>query len=151
MTEIIRLNQTACDEDELEKNGIEFAVYDYYCEGYEGYGNCLMYKEGKWYTCDMGHCSCYGPFDDLNLDKPYDSVEEAISVLDDEDWSKSFDKSIETIKALGIKWKTGSMGDSWYLIRKIEEIGKKLRSLDGRYINMMFESIERRLQDLEEE
>ena len=98
MTKIKRLNETAYDENILEEVGIEWAIYDYECSGYEGTGNALMYKEGKWYTHDLGHCSCYGPFEELNLHEPYHTLDEAIELLNRSDWSKSYVESIEIIR-----------------------------------------------------
>jgi len=94
---VIRLNETAYDEDDLIKFGIQFAIYHYDCDGYEGYGQCLAYKDKKWYTHDMGHCSCYGPFDSFSLRKPYDKLKRAIRELHFGDWSNHFDLTIEKI------------------------------------------------------
>jgi len=54
-------------------------VYYWYAEaGYEGMGNLIGILNGKWYMHNMGHCSCYGPLEELDIsDKnAYDSLEE---------------------------------------------------------------------------
>lgn len=92
---IIVLNDTAYDEDKLEEFGIQFAIYYYENEGYEGLGTCLAYKDTKWYTCDLGHCSCYGPFEEFNLTIPFDTLKKAIRNLHRDDWSRYFDITIQ--------------------------------------------------------
>ena len=94
---VIRLNDTAYDEDDLINFNIQFAIYHYTNEGYEGMGQCLAYKDKKWYTHDLGHCSCYGPFDRFNLSKPYDKLKRAIRDLHFNDWSNYYDLTIEKI------------------------------------------------------
>lgn len=101
---IIRLNETAYDEGVLEDNNIEFAVYDYTNEGYEGYGNCLASKGNSWYTHNLGHCSCYGPFEEFDLKQPFNSLEEAIATLHNDDYSKSFDGAIKRMYEEAVKW-----------------------------------------------
>lgn len=130
MTKIIRLNDTAYDEDILENLGVDFAVYDYTAESYEGYGRCLLCKKEKWYIHDMGHCSCCGPFEELVLLSPYDTILEATDALRDGDWSKSFDKSIETMKQMAFKWKFADLSDYWYLNERINNIEKRLKDLE---------------------
>jgi len=92
--QIIRLADEAYDEDILEDFGVTFVIYYYENEGYEGLGKCLAYKEGKWYTNDLGHCSCYGPFDNFP-ENTFDNIEDAIVDLHDMDWSKYFIHIIE--------------------------------------------------------
>ena len=87
------LNDEDC-HDLIESLGIEFVVYYYTSEMYEGYGNALLYKEGKWFTHDMGHCSCFDAFDEFELDNPFDILKEAIDDLHEADYSKSFNEEI---------------------------------------------------------
>lgn len=47
--------------------GVERAWYWYAQGSYEGSGQILMLKDGLYYLHDMGHCSCYGPVEDLEL------------------------------------------------------------------------------------
>lgn len=91
---IVKVLNEDAGHDYLDIMDIEFMVYDYTAEMYEGYGNALFYKEGKWFTHNMGHCSCYDPFEELNLEEPFDTLEEAMVDLYDKDWSKSFNKEI---------------------------------------------------------
>ena len=68
MTKIIHLKE----EDEyiqkdIEKLAPELAVYSYESGSYEGSGFVVFKKENKWFYDDLGHCSCYGPTE--NLDK----------------------------------------------------------------------------------
>ena len=92
---VIVLNDTAYDEGNLQECGVQFAIYYYEAEQYEGLGTCLAYKDGKWYTHNLSHCSCYGPFDEFNLTKPYDKLKDAIRSLHKDDWSRYFDIRIE--------------------------------------------------------
>jgi hypothetical protein len=42
----------------------EWLVYDYGIGDYCGNGTAVaLSKDGKLYMADLGHCSCYGPFD----------------------------------------------------------------------------------------
>ena len=52
----------------------------------------------------MGHCSCYGPFDSFNLNKPFDTIEQAMGDLYGKDWSKSFDEEIEKIREIALRF-----------------------------------------------
>jgi hypothetical protein len=58
---------TTFDIERLESLGVEKAWYWYSQGSYEGSGQLLMLKDGLYYTHDMGHCSCYGPTDNLEL------------------------------------------------------------------------------------
>lgn len=53
---------------------VEKCVYWYVSGSYEGNGEALMYREGSWHYKHLGHCSCYGPFDDLDFSKPIQSL-----------------------------------------------------------------------------
>jgi len=95
VTTIIVLNEEAYGAEELET---DFLIYNHTCESYEGYGMALAQKNGKWYVHDMGHCSCYGPFDEFCFDKPYSTLEETIKTLHAEDWAGYAGKTIEQMK-----------------------------------------------------
>lgn len=44
----------------------EWIVYDYEECHYDGHGEAVaLGKDGKLYFHDMGHCSCFGPFDEF--------------------------------------------------------------------------------------
>jgi len=94
---LIILNETAYDEDVLEQAGIQFAIYYYEIDGYEGSGICLAFKDNLWYTYDISHCSCNSPFDDFNLEEPFDKLKDAIRDFHSNDWSRYFDFTIDAI------------------------------------------------------
>jgi hypothetical protein len=52
-------------EDELEAIKADVIIYDYHTEPYEGHGNMLIFKNGLWFHQNLGHCSCFGPLDDV--------------------------------------------------------------------------------------
>jgi len=55
------------DLDKLKSiPGITIIVYDYHTEPYEGNGEMLLKKNSKWYRVNLGHCSCYGPLDNVD-------------------------------------------------------------------------------------
>lgn len=56
---------------------IEAVYYWYGSGGYEGAGQALLLKDGKWAVHDMGHCSCYGPTDHFSAptEQWYDSLD----------------------------------------------------------------------------
>jgi len=41
-------------------------AYEYHEGIYDGSGNAIYRIAGKWYHHNMGHCSCYGPFEEVN-------------------------------------------------------------------------------------
>lgn len=43
---------------------VAFYWYTYGC--YEGSGQLLFLKDGEWHLHNCGHCSCYGPTDDID-------------------------------------------------------------------------------------
>lgn len=106
---IIRLNETCYDEGVLGDLGIQFAIYHYTDDGYSGHGVCLSYKDTKWYIKDLGHCSCYGPFDSFNLKKPYDTLKRAIRGLGKDDWSNYFNVTIEQMYQEVRKYQEGTL------------------------------------------
>ena len=56
------------DDYDLEKIpvGIEEVWYWYMTGNYCGAGQMILLgKDGKYYIHDMGHCSCYGPTDEI--------------------------------------------------------------------------------------
>lgn len=61
---------------ELKALGISEAWYWYGYYGYEGVGQMLILKDGKYYLHDMGHCSCYGPIENISFTDPFSSLEE---------------------------------------------------------------------------
>lgn len=70
---------------ELKKKGVEVVFYWYSTGNDEGAGQVLFLRRGKWYLHDAGHCSCYGPLDQLyDCGEGYSSLGEIESVLSQE-------------------------------------------------------------------
>ena len=73
-------NDAPLDESELkqiEAMGVEEFRYYYGQGSYEGNGQAVFMKGGLWYQADLGHCSCYGPVDriDVEVSKGFESIE----------------------------------------------------------------------------
>lgn len=96
------------DEWDLEKvKALEpDAVFYWYVTGsYEGSGALIAVKDGKWYTKDLGHCSCYGPLDDFATDiSEYTkgSLDELLESGSD-DWKKEYAPLVELARSHGYK------------------------------------------------
>lgn len=68
---------------------VEELIYWYKDQGYAGFG-CLIYRDNNdnWHIQNMGHCSCFGPVEDLKsvpmtkkqvlklLEKEYDYIDD---------------------------------------------------------------------------
>jgi hypothetical protein len=70
MTDSGYFDNEALQSYELEKvedAGVDVIVYCYGNGGYEGAGEALLRKNGRWFYESLGHCSCYGPLDSLEL------------------------------------------------------------------------------------
>lgn len=57
------------------------AWYWYVSDDYDGQGDILLKKEDQWEANNLGHCSCYGPTDDLT--EPRGDLEHEIA-----DWNE---------------------------------------------------------------
>lgn len=53
------------DYDRLQKDGVTILVYWYAAGSYEGAGHALFQIGNLWTHHDLGHCSCYGPLENL--------------------------------------------------------------------------------------
>ncbi len=64
---IIALNEeiSQYEIDHLPK-AIDVFIYSYAYGCYEGSGNALFRMQGLWYLHSMGHCSCYGPMENID-------------------------------------------------------------------------------------
>lgn len=51
-------NEFQVDPKDQLGNVIIFASYDF--EGYEGYANVILIKDGKFHHVEGSHCSCFG-------------------------------------------------------------------------------------------
>lgn len=73
--------------EEISSINPEVAFYWYTTGCYEGSGQLLFLKDGEWHLHDCGHCSCYGPTDEIDtawpLSKTLDGIREKCS---DERW-----------------------------------------------------------------
>lgn len=76
-------------EDDLkyfESVGLEMIWYWYMITDYEGAGELIGLKEGKYYHKSIGHCSCYGPtgtginsYDDWLPGRGFDSLDDLLA------------------------------------------------------------------------
>jgi len=75
---------------------VEFVVYWYEAGSYEGSGTAyLKDTEGNWWTKNLGHCSCYGPWDSDGNGWNAISYEEMMNVyLSNESYNLGESKSI---------------------------------------------------------
>ena len=66
------------DDYDLEDipRDIEEIWYWYAIGSYEGSGNLIALRDGKYYLESLSHCSCYGPTEHLDFNIPYNSIEE---------------------------------------------------------------------------
>jgi hypothetical protein len=69
--------------EDLGKLNLDHAWYWYAYGSYEGDGAILMLKDGKWNWDSLGHCSCYGPTDNLAFNPSYDSLDDLLSHCSD--------------------------------------------------------------------
>ena len=60
--------------DNLRLVEVDTAWYWYTCSGYEGSGQLLMRRDGRFHLHDMGHCSCNGPTD-ITIGKGFASLD----------------------------------------------------------------------------
>lgn len=71
MNEILLLNlgtDEPYDLDKLSSSGVTVAAYRYESRDYDGSGD-MIYRDatGLWHHHSLGHCSCYGPIEDLSF------------------------------------------------------------------------------------
>ena len=69
--------------DELGYN-FDFIVYSYYGAGYEGNGNAIVKKEGKYYHFSLSHCSCYGPLSSPSFNDGKNTLKEIVESFSDD-------------------------------------------------------------------
>jgi len=62
-------NYDDLDEEEIKRflQDFDFFVYSYEVGYYDGSGNSIFKKDGLYYEYGLGHCSCNGPLDYLEL------------------------------------------------------------------------------------
>jgi len=68
------------EEYDLSKipSTVEEIWYWYKSGSWEGMGQMILKDANGYYLWDLGHCSCYGPLDDIEegLSNPYKTLEE---------------------------------------------------------------------------
>ena len=64
----------------------DWFVYYYKTGDYDGSGFCVWRKDTKFFYTDMGHCSCYGPTDDL-ISIPYNSIDDIEKIAGNSDYN----------------------------------------------------------------
>lgn len=47
-----------------EERGADVIAYWYELEEYDGSGEAILRIKGNWFATNLGHCSCYGPWED---------------------------------------------------------------------------------------
>lgn len=53
--------------DDLKNMNFIFAATNYQNYGYEGSGHVIAcLSDNNWHYCNCGHCSCFGPLDELH-------------------------------------------------------------------------------------
>lgn len=82
----------------VNKLEADWFVYRYWHESYEGSGMAIWKKDGKYFYCNLGHCSCNGPTEDLSS-IPYDSLDDIEKIMSNYD-----DKDKEVLKLIKEKY-----------------------------------------------
>lgn len=86
----------------VEKLNVDWFVYYYEYGDYEGNGFAVWKKDGKYFYGDLGHCSCYGPTENLSS-IPYDRLEDIAKFAD------NYNKGQEVINLIREKINEGSI------------------------------------------
>jgi hypothetical protein len=84
-----------------ELKEFDWLVYSYGHGSYEGGGDMLWKKEGKYFHHDMGHCSCYGWENDIEMEVGYDSLEELLK-NSSESINETVQPLLEALKYAGL-------------------------------------------------
>lgn len=93
------------DIEKLKEHNIEEFYYWYGTGCYEGSGDAIFKRtDGKWDTLCMGHCSCYGPLENLETahKEGYDTLE-ALYNSCSEEYKKTIAPLIELAQENGAK------------------------------------------------
>lgn len=98
------------DEYDLRPiKGADYIIYHYKYEDYEGSGISVIKKDGKYDLIELGHCSCFGPLEEANIECLY-TLEEVLTLIN------------KKIESPNIAW------DS--TLRVLPDIRKKLLELE---------------------
>ena len=57
------------DLEKIARINFDLFVYSYERGSYDGSGFAIWRVGGKWFYHELGHCSCYGPFERIDLSK----------------------------------------------------------------------------------
>lgn len=90
------------DIKHLQEHNIDEAWYWYVSDSYEGSGQLLFMKNGCWFLHDCGHCSCYGPLENLKIDVGYTNLVELSEKMTSENL-KQVQPLIDMAKKAGYK------------------------------------------------
>lgn len=87
------LNEEFSDYEMKEfPNDVDWAVVNYETGSYDGSGDMIVKKDGKFFLFSCGHCSCNGPTDGMNFNSGYAGLEEIKTSKDyEEDLKPIFD------------------------------------------------------------
>jgi len=105
----MKVYQVGPDSAYDEPQGIDgqyvWLVYWYEEGSYEGNGEAVaLGKDGKLYGYDLGHCSCYGPFDDYGSNREDVALADLLEVKDnihDQDWHEAIKTKVKEL--LGVE------------------------------------------------
>lgn len=67
------------DTEKIESHGFDLVLYWYAYGSYEGSGEMLARRDGRWAYANLGHCSCYGPVDNLGPFSWWNSIAELMA------------------------------------------------------------------------
>lgn len=71
------------DEDYVGKVKADVFIYWYENGGYDGSGIAVWRHRGKWAYQWLGHCSCYGPLEDVKTsDKAKFTVKQILKIIE---------------------------------------------------------------------
>jgi hypothetical protein len=74
------------DEPYVGKIEADVFIYCYTNKGYSGSGVAAWRKDGEWSYQYLGHCSCYGPLEDVRTsDKMKFTLKQVIEILESKD------------------------------------------------------------------
>ena len=102
LTEIY-INERVCCTDILIEHNIEFVIYYYENQGYEGLGIAFLKKRDKWLYLDISHCSCYYPFERFEDAIIFKDIRTLRDYAHSEDWSNEFTEKINTMYEICIE------------------------------------------------
>lgn len=85
------------DLEKLQLYNFEEIWYYYAIGDYCGAGNMIGFKEGKYFVGLIGHCSCYGPCDELTFNE-FNSIDEILEGVSGEYYRKELKFLVKKIK-----------------------------------------------------